>query len=635
MRHHEKSRACEVRNKMSAGPTVDPRVTCRTESRYADSREGVETIAPATNIPAEMVVATRDEIRQLAHEVAELSQRELAPEQFHAEFLQRAVKALASVAGVVWIMDGNGTPEAVARINLDAALPAAAEPAHRDVLHRAIVSQQVLTLPPRATSRHAGSTNSTDYLLIVAPLVLEDRTVGLVEVFQRANRGPATERGYAQFLTQLAEHAANYLKNHRLRTLARQQQWSHQLETFLAEIHRTLGVPETAYALVNEARRLTGFDRVSLALGEGRRCRLEVVSGLDSIDRRAQQTRQLSRLAARAVKSREPVWLGGGDDDLPPEIETCWDQYVDTSHVRRCGVLPLFPPRSEEDPASSRPPLGAIIFERLLDATADGEQEHRAHQVAHHGALALSNALAHERLFLMPLWRVLGTVVEAVGGRHFSKTLLAVIVCVASIVALTTLQSDFTVPVRGKLQPTVRRTVFAREDGIIVDVAVEHGQMVEAGQVVLQMRNTDLDVEIASLVGRQTATREQMFSLQRELLDDPRLDTGQQNRLSGELLQLRQLANSIDRQLELVREKERQLTVRSDRSGQIVTWHVRDKLLHRPVQKGQALMAVVNPAGNWELELLVPERHVRHLLRAMEGKAIERARRTGARHGCR
>ncbi|HEX3724851.1 MAG TPA: HlyD family secretion protein, partial [Pirellulales bacterium] len=41
--------------------------------------------------------------------------------------------------------------------------------------------------------------------------------------------------------------------------------------------------------------------------------------------------------------------------------------------------------------------------------------------------------------------------------------------------------------------------------------------------------------------------------------------------------------------------------------GQMVTWQVRDVLMNRPVQQGQILMEIVEPQGNWELEVQMPE----------------------------
>jgi len=115
------------------------------------------------------------------------------------------------------------------------------------------------------------------------------------------------------------------------------------------------------------------------------------------------------------------------------------------------------------------------------------------------------------------------------------------------------------------------------------------------------------------LTGQQTTTREQIHSIQRTLLDNPRLGIEQQNELSGKLLQLEQVAASTQEKLMLVRDKEQELTLRAEQAGRVMTWQVRDLLLHRPVQKGQALIAVVDPEAEWELELYVPERHIGYL----------------------
>lgn len=596
---------------MSANPAFD--------SSRASTADGLpETGAAASErlrVVSEDVAETWAEIQQLATEIAGLSETDIPPSEFFAEFLQRVVGALASVGGVVWLADADGTPRPAAQINLDAALTVDAQQGHQRTLSTAMSSDGPQSIPPKFSGADPGWQNPTEHLLILIPLKVDGRVLGLVEVFQRPNRGPATERGYRRFLVQMCQMANSYLKSHSLRQLSDRHEWACQLETFISGVHQTLDVRPTAFAVVNDACRVLSCDRVSLALGTGRHCRVMTVSGLDSVDRRAEQIRRMKRLTARVVSAGEAIWLGSGEEELSPQIESEWSRYVDIAHVRRCGVVPLYQPTGDTSAVSE--PFGALIIENLSDATADEQLERRSLQIAHHSAAALWNSLKHERLFLMPLWRVLGTLCDTLFGEYFSKTLLFVTLLVSSVVALCTIPSDFSVPVKGKLQPMVRRTIFAGENGVIVQVPVEHGVDVQRGQILVQMRNTDLEVEIASLVGKQTTTREQILALQRALLDNPHLDVGQQNRLSGELLQLRQVDESIQRQLALVRQKEQQLIVRSDRAGQVVTWQVRDRLLHRPVQKGQALMAVVDPAQHWELELYVPERHFGHVSQAV------------------
>ncbi len=631
VRRDRKQSANEVCGDMNPSSTIDPALQL---PRDSDSSPEAAR-GRAAQVSPEQVLATREQVRQITQEIAELSQRGLSRDAYFAQFIQKVTTALASIGGAVWSIDAQGEARVVAQTSLVKESDQWANlQEHLEVLRRVVAVGQPIAIGPRSKSADLGVTNPTDHLLLLVPLQLEGRVAAVLEVFQRSHRGPATERGYLKYLLQVSELAEAFMRNQLLSDLRADHEWSRQFEQFLARIHSHLGVEETAFQIVNEARRLVGVDRVSLALGAGRHCRLKVVSGLDNVDRRAQQVRQLGRLAVRVIQGREPTWLTTRGSDLPPQIETHWNRYVDISHVRRCGLLPLFPPKrsrqktwpdqelpdqelSDQESTDRTQPFGVLIFEQLTEVSGTERQRQQIEQVCHHSRHALHNALEHENLFLMPLWRVLGNVCDVLIGRHFTKTLLAIIVGVAVTVAMVTTKTDFTIPVRGTMQPDTRRTVFAREDGIITRVSVEHGEFVQTGQVLAELRNTDLDVEITSLVGKQLAIREQILSLQRALLDDPRLDTAQQNRLNGELLQLRQRALSIERQLQLVHQKEQQLVVRADHAGQIVTWHVKDKLLHRPVLRGQALMAIVDPSAKWELELYVPARHSGHVLDAI------------------
>ncbi len=542
---------------MSIGRTVDPPLG----SWGAPHEEA--RLATDNAVDQQLVRATREEIQRIAHEIAQLAKGDLPPGQFFEAFLHRVVAALASTAGLVWRLDEDGTCHLAAETyaqgpRLGDVLGAET---HQALLCGAASDGNPLAVPPHATSTdHVGS-NPTEHLLLVVPIAVHGRVAALVEIFQRPDRGPATERGYLRFLVEMADLAAQYLLSHQLRELGQRQAFWQQLEGFLESIHTSLDVRQTSYAVVNESRRLLDCDRVSLALGRGRQCRVVAVSGLDSLDRRAQEIRLLGQLAGSVVRMGEPTWLAGPTDDLSPQLETRWNRYVDASHARACGVLPLYRSAVADEDSSPAEPFGALIVEQLKDGSPGPPYEKRAETLARHSAAALSKAVEHESLFLLPLWKMLGKAFAVLGGNHYPKVLVAVTLLTLAAVGLTCSSSEFALAAKGKLQPLVRRTIFAGESGVIVDVPVEHGQTVKPGQTLVHMRNTDLDVEITSLLGKRTTTHEQIVSVQRALLDNPRLDADLQNRLSGELLQLKEAAGNIDRQLALVRQKEQQLVV--------------------------------------------------------------------------
>jgi hypothetical protein len=51
-------------------------------------------------------------------------------------------------------------------------------------------------------------------------------------------------------------------------------------------------------------------------------------------------------------------------------------------------------------------------------------------------------------------------------------------------------------------------------------------------------------------------------------------------------------------------------------AGQVVTWDVRNTLIHRPVERGQMLLSVADVDGAWELEIRMPEERMGHIAHA-------------------
>ncbi len=140
-----------------------------------------------------------------------------------------------------------------------------------------------------------------------------------------------------------------------------------------------------------------------------------------------------------------------------------------------------------------------------------------------------------------------------------------------------------------------------------------------------RLRSTELEMELASLTGRQTTIRQQTFTIERLLLEGQDLSVEQQNRLSGQLAELKQELQSLDRKLRLYRRKQQELLVTTPADGVVMTWKLRDRLIGRPVRRGQLLMQVADPEGPWRLELQMPEDQVGYVLDGQEdlGEQLE------------
>src|SRR5438309_5687378 len=64
---------------------------------------------PEETIDAGLLEQTKNQIRKLVAEIAELAESDIQPQEFHVEFLNRAVAAVAASGGALWLLDNRGT----------------------------------------------------------------------------------------------------------------------------------------------------------------------------------------------------------------------------------------------------------------------------------------------------------------------------------------------------------------------------------------------------------------------------------------------------------------------------------------------------------------------------------------------
>src|SRR5947208_16489102 len=78
--------------------------------------ESIQTLAPfpGTTMPEEtidpgLLEQTKNQIRKLVAEIADLAESDIQPAEFYVEFLNRAVAAVAASGGAFWLLDGRGS----------------------------------------------------------------------------------------------------------------------------------------------------------------------------------------------------------------------------------------------------------------------------------------------------------------------------------------------------------------------------------------------------------------------------------------------------------------------------------------------------------------------------------------------
>jgi len=227
-------------------------------------------MASGTN--EENIENTKKQIRGLVNEIAELSKSDLAAAEFYPAVLQRIVNALAAVGGAIWLLDGETGLRLSHQIQIS---PNLIEPEndeaiqHGRLLTRLIKQGRAELIPPMSSSLEEGEGNPTRFLLVTAPLASAKQTVGLLEVFQRADTPPDAQRGYLRFVEHMSKLIGDWIKGHTLQEVSTRQELWQQSDQFARLVHDNLDLKDTAFTIANEGRRLIDCDRVSVAIMKG------------------------------------------------------------------------------------------------------------------------------------------------------------------------------------------------------------------------------------------------------------------------------------------------------------------------------------------------------------------------------
>jgi hypothetical protein len=596
----------------------------------------------------------REHIRGVVGDIERLGRGDVDEAEFFRGLLERGLAAMEAVAGLVWLVDAQGRVEPICHSGLEATGIAGspeAQAAHGALVQALVSAPAGLSVPPRAELSGADgnlvAANQTDLLIVTAPIDSAAGRSGLIEVFQRPPAlgaglpaPEAVERGFVVFLQQLAAVAAGYLDRRRERRqlveLDAQQAALSQVERFARSVHERLDPVHTAFVLANEARRIIGCDRVGVLVKRGGRLRLEAVSGQESVERRASVVQAVEALVRVVARAGEPLWHPEPGSELPEQIEEELENYIDESHATALAIIPLEKPRptpvvkpggvdavavakAEAAPRSVPEPIGALVAEWFSASNFEGGKRPRVDLVAAHGAVALANALEHTGLPLFRLIDLAGRSRVLTTARNLPRTVLAGLTALAALAALVLVPAELRLEAKGTLEPVHRRDVFAGIEGVVerLEPGIEHGAEVKAGQQLATLRNTEVEVALVDVLGRKASSEEQLVSTRRSLLEDRKLSADERTRLAGRAAQLQREIESLDEQRTLLEAKRAELRVKSPIDGVIVSWQVRDRLLLRPVEKGQVLLRVADKTGPWELELHMPDDRLGHVNRAM------------------
>lgn len=567
-----------------------------------------ETIDPG------LLEQTKNQIRKLVSEIAELAEADIQPQEFHTEFLSRVVAAVAASGGALWMLDGRGGLRLQNELEFrqTGLLDGRTRTGPHDALLGCMVqASQPQIIPPGATVEgvpQAG--NPTAFAVILAPLIVDKQTVGLVEILMDPTRRAASQKSTLRFVSDLTDLAVQYLKNRQMRQMMSQQRLWNQLEGFTHSIHNSLDLKEACYAVANDGKRLVGVDRLSVILKVGGRTMVEAISGQEVVEQRANLVREMTRLGKAAIHSGEDLVYTGSTEGFPPEIRDALEFYVDESGSKAVIITILHKPDS--DPTKDKVPFGCIIAEQIGDELASTDAQARSEVVARHASTALWNAQKHSKIFARPVLEAMGAPWRMFRGRTFAKIMAVVALLITAILVMTFVPWELTVEGRGSLLPASRQIVYSPSQAVVVNVpqGIEHGTEVKQGDLLLQLESKELTKELQRVLGEYSEATSRIAFLNSQSGKVSRPDEKAQ--VFSDLAEAQIRRDSAIEQRRILEEQLALLEVRAPIDGIIVhPFDLRRELMNRPVEIGHELIQVTasgaNPDNEWVMEVDVTD----------------------------
>lgn len=552
--------------------------------------------ATATTLADDLLQRTRNEITTILREVAALSHQPIGFQAYFAAVLDRIVIALAAGGAVLW-NTSRETPLAVIRTGLvtDASLADDELATHDRLLQELAQSRSPVVVPPTPAVKdpHLPS-NPTKHPVALVPILRaasdDDHTTGrdeyLLEVFLDIEGGVSTQRGYLRFITQIADYCREFLQADELRSLRNESHWTQLADASIDRILKLESFAAIAAMIVDDASERFGCARATLATipASKRRvssCHLLAVSHVEAIDQRGPGVRELRNRIAQTLNGTPP--------DAPEENLTA-EQMIRSSHGRLC----LFIQSTDGG---------------LCHAGAERSLEHWATRV-------LSIAESQLRLESLPLarWYLAWAPQWSQVAPTLARRLMVVAATVIALTMMALIPTSMIVELPATLRAQETRIVFSPSEAVIESAPVTHGQHVHQGDLLVKLRDWQLEEKLATLTARRALISQRLSRSVTSLVERPNSHLHPSDRTSesdDEIVQQQRLFEEeligIDEQLGILEIARQRLELRADHDGIVDAWHIETMAVGRPVQRGEPLLRVIPKNAHWIAEAQVEQ----------------------------
>ena len=411
-----------------------------------------------------------------------------------AKVFDRVVDILDAEAGSVWLREGDQLVCQIARGPVGEQIEGLELPLGAGIVGDVAVKGEPELVSdarddPRFVHQVDEATGFATRSMLAAPLKAQDEVLGVLQVLNKKSGSGQFDEQDEALLTGLASTAGLALRNAQLVGAERQ---ARDLKTLLGisrEITSTLDVDRLLLTVVNLGSQALSYDRAAIALDDGGRTTLRAISGQETLER-SEATRELEKLIAWLAERDEFVYVSdfAGDGDQSESIKRAFGPYLDQTGIRSLALVPL---KDEEGR------LGAFYMESEKPAFLGEAGREAAELLGNQVSVSIRNADLYSQVpfigLLEPLvaWR----------RRVFtmSRRKLATRVGIPALVLLLLVifpWRERIAPRETQILPGARMPLRATVGGLLADIRVNEGDVVEQGQVVAVLNDDEIRMSI-------------------------------------------------------------------------------------------------------------------------------------------
>jgi len=546
--------------------------------------------------------AGQDQVRQLLQKIATLVARHLPTDEFYREYFG-LLFTLPGIQAVNVHAAHGGTYTPVCGANENVLVPE--DSARQQALVQALVREagrrlETVSVPPGGElPGHTGLRNETALRLLAVPVIFGrssnyDAMQGVELYGVKDSAASQQQEGLQRLLQMCAAQSAPVLRHHRLEHVARSSQQLVSTARLLSEISGESDLESLAVTVVNRAREILAVDRCSLLVSaRGGHFRVAAISNIPTPENNSSLVRAMIQLAEDTERKDGPAVYRKASDKTEA-VGTLADFFY-YSRSSEVAVVPVL--------SRTQDKVGMLLAETSVPEGLTQDRLELVSMVASQVGPAVSTALVFSRTPALGRLQSFVRWLEkppADRREHLWRRVGLPLIIAAGILLFPL---RFTIGGECRVAPLDRAAAVSETGGRLVEVMVQDGQSVTAGQALARVDDSLLRKEHE--VFQQEAAR---FEAEANRLRATDERTGSQ---IAEL-QMRQAR----RQAEIRHVMIGRAVISSPLPGMVMSQGVLPKV--GEVLPAGGIFCLVGDPARWEMTVFVPERDMSLLSSRLE-----------------